>query len=69
MSATKQSKYGYLKLLDAYKDVKEKGIAIRRAAKVHGLPESTLRWRLANEKKEDLKHGGQNFLAGHRRKC
>ena len=62
MSATKQSKYGYLKLLDAYKDVKEKGIAIRRAAKVHGLPESTLRWRLANEKKEDLKHGGQNFF-------
>ena len=66
MSSKKQpqkSKYGYLQLHDAYKAVKEKGFAVRKAARQHGLPESTLRWRLANLKGEDVKWGGQTIFS------
>ena len=66
MSSKKQPqkpKYGYLQLHDAYKAIKEKGFAVRKAARQHGLPESTLRWRLANLKGEDLKWGGQTIFS------
>ena len=59
----KTSKYGYLQMHDAYKAVKEKGFAVRKAARQHGLPESTLRWRLANSKGEDMKWGGQTIFS------
>ena len=57
MSTPKKPKYGYLMLQEAYQDVKQKGFAIRRAAREHGIPESTLRWRLANDKTESVKRG------------
>ena len=49
-------------LQEAYQDVKLKGIPIRRAARQHGLPESTLRWRLANDLSADVKRGGPTFF-------
>ena len=49
-------------LQEAYQDVKQKGMTIRRAARQHDLPESTLCWRSANNKSEDVKHGGPTFF-------
>jgi transposase-like protein len=49
-------------LKEADKDVKEKGMTIRKAARVHGLPESTFRWRLAKGKSVDVKRGGPTFF-------
>ena len=45
----------------AYSDVKEKGMAIRGSARLHGVPESTLRWRLTKSD-EDVKRGGPTFF-------
>ena len=58
----RESKYGYLKLHDAYTDVREKGFAIRKAARLHGLPESTMRRRLTNNKSEELKRSGPTIF-------
>ena len=55
----RKSKYGYLKLHDACTDIREMGFSIRKVARLHGLPESTLRWGLANNKGEELKRDGQ----------
>jgi transposase-like protein len=49
-------------LKEAYQDFKEKGTAIKKAARVHGLPESTFRWRLAKGKSVDVKRGGPTFF-------
>lgn len=62
MSKSKEPKYEYLTLRKAYQDVTEKGMAIRAAARSHGLPESTFRWRLANNKSDDVKRGGPAFF-------
>ena len=66
MSSKKQPqkpKYGYLQLHVAYKAVKKKGYVVRKAARLHGLPESTLRWRLTNQKGEDVKQGGPTIFS------
>ena len=56
-------------LQEAYQDVKLKGMPIRRAARQHGLPESTLCWRLANDISADVKRGGLPFSREHRKRC
>ncbi|XP_046550978.1 MFS-type transporter clz9-like isoform X1 [Haliotis rubra] len=45
------------RLREAFQDVLDKGIAVRKAARVHGIPESTLRGRLNNPKGLDVKVG------------
>ena len=59
----KYNKYGYLKLHDACTDIREMDFSIRKVARLHGLPESTLRRGLANNKGEELKRGGQALFA------
>ena len=64
MKKPKTSKYGYLQIHNEYNaDKKEMGFAERKAARQHGLPESTLRWILANSKGEYVKRGGQTIFS------
>ena len=46
----------------ACQDVKQKSFAIKRAAREHGQPEYTLRWRLANDKPESVKRMDSTFF-------
>lgn len=55
MASSKQKPtYGDLIIKEAYQDVKEKEMPIRKAARIYGIPEATLRWRLANGRMESV---------------
>ncbi|KAJ8320359.1 hypothetical protein KUTeg_001946 [Tegillarca granosa] len=58
MYSRKQNK----KLKEAYSDVIQKNFKIRTAAILHGIPESTLRPRLASSNDSDIRRGGPTIF-------